>query len=71
VFFGLRDCDRSVESPPQRVLDFPFYNSKGKASHTTEGTKGEGKEKTQKEKEGGPGAMMFPFSCWQGPAVYR
>jgi hypothetical protein len=51
-------------------MDFPFYNSKGKASHTIEGMEREGKEKPKRE-GGGPGAMMFPFSCRQAPTVCR
>jgi hypothetical protein len=50
VFSGLWDCDRPIESSPRKVLDFPFYNSKGKASHTIEGMERE--EKNPKERRG-------------------
>jgi hypothetical protein len=43
----------SSRSSP-KVLDFPIYNSKGKASHTIEGKEREGKEKPKREGGGVP-----------------
>jgi hypothetical protein len=42
-----------------------------KASHTTEVMEREKEKNKQKEREGVPGAMIFPLSCRQDPAVCR
>jgi hypothetical protein len=43
------DWDWPVESSSRKVLDFPFYNSKEKVSHTTERMEREEGEKPKRE----------------------
>jgi hypothetical protein len=67
-FVGVRSACPIVLPKGTRI--FPFITPReGPAIQQREWR--EKKEKNQKEREGGPGAMMFLFPCWRAPTICR